>query len=137
MNYTTNLNLKLPAYTDPVDIADINDNFNTIDNLNLPQNKIIMTDVTVRTWITSSDTTMIDSLPEWRENYDKGYIYVAQIQNIAGITDNHTGSIIFDSVSALSGDLSPVFGISDSGVFLFSKKDKGNTVTVKRMELWT
>ena len=31
MNYTTNLNLKKPEYTDTADIADLNSNFDTID----------------------------------------------------------------------------------------------------------
>ena len=31
MNYTTNLNLKKPEYTDTADIADLNDNFDIID----------------------------------------------------------------------------------------------------------
>ena len=31
MNYTTNLNLKKPEYTDTADIKDLNDNFDTID----------------------------------------------------------------------------------------------------------
>ena len=31
MNYTTNLNLKKPEYTDTADIQDLNDNFDTID----------------------------------------------------------------------------------------------------------
>ena len=31
MNYTTNLNLKKPEYTDTADIEDLNDNFDIID----------------------------------------------------------------------------------------------------------
>ena len=31
MNYTTNLNLKKPEYTDTADIQDLNDNFDAID----------------------------------------------------------------------------------------------------------
>lgn len=32
MNYTTNLNLKKPEYSDTADIEDLNDNFDAIDS---------------------------------------------------------------------------------------------------------
>lgn len=127
MNYTTNLNLKLPAYTDPVDIADINDNFTTIDG---KLNKIVMTDVAISSWSANSASG------SYADYYAAGYLYYASV-TVTGCTANHTGSAIFDVASASSGDLAPTFATGAGSTTVFSKKDKGNIVTIKRLELWT
>lgn len=60
MKYTTNLNLKKPDYTDPVDIQDINSNMDTIDNAiqNKVDNARVLTDVPANAKFTDTVTTI-------------------------------------------------------------------------------
>lgn len=127
MNYTTNLNLKLPEYTDVVDIADLNDNFTTIDGR---LGKIVVTSYNVPSWSATSSFSGLD------DYIDAGYTYAAAIA-VTGCTASHTGTIIFDVASASSGKLAPTFETSAGTVYIFSKDDLETSVTVERMELWT
>lgn len=69
MNYTANLNLKLPEYTDPVDVEDFNSNFTAIDQG--------IEDATSRTHTLSS------TADGWQENDG----VFTQTFSVDGITD--------------------------------------------------
>lgn len=75
MDYTENYSLKKPAYDDNADIGDINDNFDSLDNLLSQQYKTVDITLAASAWVSKVATISNSEIPAHPGHVD---IYLAE-----------------------------------------------------------